>query len=391
MLTHRPTFAEIDLDAIEYNYRQLRKKVAKTVKVLAVVKADGYGHGATFVSKELWSLGVDLLGVAICEEGIALRKAGIEAPIILLNGIFKGQIREVIEYDLTPVIFDLSIAERLSVQGKKENKKVKVHVKIDTGMGRVGISLDQVRPFFVKLAGMENLEVEGVLSHLSTADGDSRECRDFTSLQARRFKERIKELETLGLTPSLIHIANSAATITHLSSLCNLVRPGLMIYGAYPSSGFREKIHLKPAMSLKTQVMQVKRVPSGTNVSYGRTFITKRESVIATLPVGYADGYSRLLSNRGVALIHGGKVPVVGTVCMDMIMIDVTEVPDVRVGDEVVLMGRQGGTQGNNEISADDLAEKMGTIPYEVFCKVGKRVPRIYIKGGKIIGKKINV
>ena len=386
-MSHRPTVAEIDLDALKFNYEQLRKKVGKETKMLAVVKADGYGHGATFISKELQRLGVDLLGVAICEEGISLRKAGIKNPIIILNGVFKGQIKETIEYNLTPVIFDLNTAQRMSDEGKRVNKRVKVHVKIDTGMGRLGISHKDIVPFFSKLRDIANLEVEGVLSHLSTADGDSPEDRDFISLQLQRFEECIREIDMLGFSPPLRHIANSAATIDLPPSFCNVLRPGLMLYGAYPSSRFAEKIRLKPVMSLKTEIMQIKSVPAGYSISYKRTFVTQRNSVIATLPIGYADGYSRLLSNRGAALVGGEKTPVVGTVCMDMTMVDVSKVPNVHVGDEAVLIGRQ----GDKEISADEMADKIGTISYEVFCGVSKRVPRIYIKGGKIIGKKTYV
>ncbi|HCX89858.1 MAG: alanine racemase [Deltaproteobacteria bacterium CG12_big_fil_rev_8_21_14_0_65_43_10] len=384
MIPHRPTIAEIDLDAVRFNYEQLRKKVGKETKMLAVVKADGYGHGATFISKELQRLGVDLLGVAISEEGISLRKAGIRKPIIILNGVFKGQIKETIEYNLTPVIFDSNTAQRLSDEGKRVNKRVKIHVKIDTGMGRVGILPKDIMPFFSKLKDMSNLEVEGVLSHLSTASGDSSEDLDFTSLQLKRFEKCIREIDIMGFSPPLRHIANSAATIDLPPSFCNVLRPGLMLYGAYPSFRFAEKIHLKPVMSLKTEIMQIKSVPAGYSISYKRTFVTQRDSVIATLPIGYADGYNRLLSNRGAALIGGEKAPVVGTVCMDMTMVDVTKVPNVHVGDEAVLIGRQ----GDKEISADEIADKIGTISYEVFCGVSKRVPRIYIKNGKIIGKK---
>ncbi|MEW6615051.1 MAG: alanine racemase [Thermodesulfobacteriota bacterium] len=386
-MSHRPTIAEIDLDAIKFNYEQLRKKVGKETKMLAVVKADGYGHGATFISKELQMLGVDLLGVAICEEGISLRKAGIKKPIVILNGVFKGQVKETVKYNLTPVIFDSNTAQRLSDEGKRVNKRVKVHVKIDTGMGRVGILPKDITPFFTKLKDMPNLEVEGVLSHLSTADGDSPEDRDFISLQLQRFEECIREIDMLGFYPPLRHIANSAASVDLPPSFCNVLRPGLMLYGAHPSSRFAEKIQLKPVMSLKTEIMQIKNIPPGYSISYKRTFVTQRDSVIATLPVGYADGYSRLLSNRGTALIGGEKALVVGTVCMDITMVDVTNIQNVNVGDEAVLMGRQ----GNHEISADEIAEKMGTISYEVFCGVSKRVPRIYIKGRKIIGKKTYV
>ncbi len=387
LISHRPTTAEINLDALKFNYRELRNKVGNKAKIMAVVKANAYGHGAVAISRELQSLGADLFGVAICEEGVALRKAGIKIPIIVLSGIFGKQAEETVEYDLTPVIFDLYTAKKLSSEGKRVNKKTKVHVKVDTGMGRLGILCEEIRPFFTQLKEIENVEVEGVISHLSTANGDTEKDRDFISLQLRKFKESLKEIDLIGPSPILRHIANSAATIDLTPSPYNLVRPGLIMYGAYPCARFFEKITLKPVMTLKTEVIHIKTVPPGFDISYGRTFVTRRESTIATLPIGYADGYSRLLSNKGEALIRGKRVPVVGTVCMDMIMVDVTGVPDVHVGEEVVLLGRQ----GESEISADDIAERAQTISYEIFCGVSKRVPRIYIKEGKRITREFDV
>ena len=380
---NRPTVAEIDLDAFRFNYMQIRNTVDSNTRILAVVKADGYGHGALFLSKELEELGTDLLGVAICEEAIALRKAGIKIPIIILNGIFKGQIDETFEHKLTPVIYDLHTARCLSDRGKSLNRKIKVHVKIDTGMGRVGILPEGLRRFFASLKTLSNIEIEGVLSHLSTASGDIPEDRGFASLQIKRFEDSLKEIKKLGISPPLMHIANSSATADMLPSSCNTVRPGLMLYGAYPCPRFADMIELKPVMSLKTEIAHIKSVSSGSGISYGRTFITRTQSSIATLPIGYADGYNRLLSNCGSVLIRGKKAPVVGSVCMDMIMVDVTDVPNVKVGDEAILIGRQ----GDCEITADDIAEKIGTISYEVFCNVSRRVPRVYVKGGKEIGK----
>ncbi|MDY6856566.1 MAG: alanine racemase [Thermodesulfobacteriota bacterium] len=380
---NRPTVAEIDLDAFRFNYIQIRNRVDINTRILAVVKADGYGHGALFLSKELEELGVDLLGVAICEEAIALRKAGIKIPIIILNGIFKGQVEETFEYKLTPVIYDLHTARSLSDRGKSLNRKIKVHVKIDTGMGRVGILPEGLRRFFTSLKTLSNIEIEGVLSHLSTASGDSPEDKCFASLQIKRFEDSLKEIKKLGISPPLMHIANSSATTDMLPSSCNTVRPGLMLYGAYPCPRFADMIELKPVMRLKTEIAHIKRVSSGYGISYGRTFRTRTQSSIGTLPIGYADGYNRLLSNCGSVLIRGKKSPVVGSVCMDMIMVDVTDVPNVKEGDEVVLIGRQ----GDCEIAADDIAKKIGTISYEVFCNLSRRVPRVYIKDGKEIGK----
>lgn len=370
-LSGRPTMAEIDLVAIGYNYSKIKEK-AGDKNILAVVKANAYGHGAVEVSRELEKLGADMLGVAILQEGFELRKAGIKRPILLLSGIFPGEAESVLRHDLTPVVYSIDAVLELSSEAAKVGKTVPVHVKIDTGMRRLGILPAEVGLFFEKLRGLRNIRVEGILSHFSTADSKD---RGFMDEQIRIFSEAVNKIRSLGFSPDYIHIANSAAVIRDdLPDYLNMVRPGITLYGSYPSIWFRDKIELKPVMTLKSGIIQIKRISKGESVSYARKFIAERESVIAVVPIGYADGYPRHLSNVGEVLVRGRTAKVAGLVCMDLIMIDITDIPEAVVGDEVVLWGRQ----GDIEISADDLARKAGTISYELFCRVSGRVPRVY-------------
>lgn len=371
----RPTRAEIDLDAIGYNYRNIKKKAGNR-KILAVVKANAYGHGAVNVSMELEKLGTDMLGVAILQEGIELRDAGIKKPILLLNGIFSGEAESILRYDLTPVVYSMDTVLELSNEAAKAGKTAPVHVKIDTGMRRLGVLPGDVKEFFGKLKGLKNLRVEGVLSHFSTADSKE---RGFMDEQVRIFSDAVNKIRSLGFSPDYIHIANSAAIIRDdLPDYLNMVRPGITMYGSYPSLWFRDKIDLEPVMTLKSAIIQIKRVAKGESVSYARKFIAERDSVIGVLPIGYADGYPRHLSNIGEVIVRGKTAKVAGLVCMDLIMIDITDIPDACVGDEVVLWGRQ----GDMDISADELARRAGTISYELFCRVSGRVPRNYVRRG---------
>jgi alanine racemase len=380
-LIRRPTIAEINLDALKSNFHQIHKRIDKKAKILAVVKANAYGHGSVRISSELETLGVDFLGVATCEEGIELRKAQITTPIIVLGGFFKRQYSYAKEYDLIPVIYNLESAQELSQCARENNSKIPIHVKIDTGMGRLGILPSETKVFFQNLKKLNNLEIEGVLSHLADNNQDNQSGLEFTQRQAMLFKQQIEQLHQMGIHPHYEHLVNSAAIIDKNPDCFNLVRPGIMLYGAYPAKRFKQLIDLKPVMNLKTKIISLKKVSKGTSISYGRTFKCKRESLIATLPIGYADGYSRFLSNKGEVLIRGTKVPIVGVVCMDMVMVDVTEIQGVTLGDDVVLMG----SQGNEHITAEETAEKIGTISYEVFCGISTRVPRIYKKVGKIL------
>lgn len=369
-LSGRPTVAEIDLNALTFNYREIRRRIPRGVKILAVVKADAYGHGALPVSLKLEKLGVEYLGVATSEEGIELREGGIKIPILVLGGIYQRDVGEILKYHLTPVVFEKESLRVISREAERYKRKVKVHLKVDTGMGRLGVLLDQWPLFLKYLRRFENIEIEGIMSHFSMSEGEE----EFTIDQWERFKEVIGVAKDMGIQAQYLHMASSTTIIKFPSFIGNLIRPGIMLYGYYPSSGFQNFKRLKPVMTLKTRIHFLKRVPLGTRISYGGTFTTKRESLIATLPIGYADGYSRLLSNRGEVLVRGRRAPVVGNVCMDFVMVDVTDIPDVSKGDEVVLIGEQ----GKDGISAEEIANKINSIPYEVLCLIGKRVPRKY-------------
>ncbi len=366
----RPTVAEIDLEALAFNYRQIRRRVPRGTKILAVVKADAYGHGALPVSLKLERLGVHCLGVAILEEGIALRKGGVKAPILILGGIFKEGAEEAIRYGLTPVAFEIDPLIELSKAARKKGRNAKVHLKVDTGLGRLGVPFDRFPAFLREVKRIQNLEVEGLLSHFSMTEGEE----EYSTAQWKRFQQALEVCRKEGFRCRYVHMANSANLILFPEFSGNMVRPGLMLYGAYPSPRCQERIDLKPVLTLKTVIHFLKSVPPGSRISYGGTFVTQRESLIATLPIGYADGYSTLLSNRGEVLIRGKRAPVVGRVCMDLITVDVTDIPGVEKGDEVVLIGNQ----GKERITAEEIAGIIGSIPYEVFCLIGKRVPRVY-------------
>jgi alanine racemase len=367
----RPTIAKVDLGALEHNLREV-KQCARGGKILAVVKAQAYGHGSVAVSRCLLAQGAHMLGVALVEEGTELRTAGIDAPILLMGALFPEQADAIAALQLTPTVFSLSFAQALSRAAQRMKTRMPVHVKIDTGMGRMGIAPEDALEFISSLLTLPNLDVQGLMTHF--ADADLRD-KAFASRQLERFGTVIRTLEERGITIAQRHAANSAAVMDFEQALFTMVRPGLMLYGYNPLEQGSQNIRLKQVLSLVTRIAFVKKVPSGVPVSYGRTFVTRRESLLATLPVGYADGFSRALSNKGEALVRGKRVPVVGRVCMDMCMIDVTDVPGVAEGDETVLIGNQ----GNERITAEDIAAKIGTISYEVLCGISSRVPRIYL------------
>jgi alanine racemase len=339
--------------------------------ILAVVKAQAYGHGAVPVSRHLLRLGADMLGVALVEEGKELRTAGIDAPILLMGSLFPEQAETVVALRLTPVVYTIPVARVLSEAAQKLKKAVSVHVKIDTGMGRIGIAPADAPAFITELRRLAGIDVQGLMTHF--ADADLRE-KQFAAKQMELFELLVRDLDAARMDIPLRHAANSAAVLDFHRALFTMVRPGLMLYGYNPLERGPDNGGLEPVLSLVTRIAYVKKVAAGVPISYGRTFVTKRESLIATLPIGYADGYSRGLSNRGEVLVRGKRVPVVGRVCMDMTMIDVTDVAGVCEGDDVVLIGRQ----GSERITASDIAVKTGTIPYEVLCGISSRVPRIY-------------
>ena len=361
----RPTWVEIDLNAVKTNLETVKRIVGQDVSILAIVKADAYGHGAVTVSKTLLENGVDILGVATLEEALELRESGINDQIIILGGIQTNEIDDVIKYGIIPTIYDLDILRDLSNAAKKINKNYHYHLKIDTGMSRLGIKYEDVEQFFEMHEKYKNLRLEGLFTHLANAD-DIKD--DYTNKQIELFNESLNKFLKLNIKPRYYHMANSAAIQNFPHSHGNLVRPGIMIYGSGGSNGF----NLSPVMKLKSKIIQLKSHEKGTPISYGGTYITERDSLIAVVPIGYADGYLRILSNKSFVSIDGKRAPVVGRVCMDFIMIDVTEIKDVKVGDVVTLFG-------DSTVSLEDVAGWAETIPYEIMTLVGKRVHRIFI------------
>lgn len=384
---NRGAIAEINLPAIAHNLKTVSKAVKKR-PVIAVVKADAYGHGCIEISKRLIQEGASSLAVAYISEGILLRGAGIGAPIIVLFDC--EDIDNFFDFDLLPVLHDTTTASALSRVAKKRRYTIKVHVKIDTGMGRLGLNGKHIIEDIVRIANMEGIELAGLMSHFSDADLSD---RSYAAVQLKQFN-MIREALCKKLKKRIIsHIANSAAVLNFEDAHLDAVRPGLMLYGYSPlsqniykhpartSEPIRlrrknlEPIILIPAMKVKTKILCIRNFPPYSPISYGRTFITKRQSKIGVLPLGYADGYNRLFSNNAEVLVRGKRVPVVGRICMDLTMVDLTEIGDVREGDEVVILGQQ----GNESITAHELAWKTQTIPYEILTSIGSHSKKEYI------------
>jgi len=365
----RPTWVEVDLEAIAHNVQRIVETVGPKVIVLAVLKADGYGHGAIRVARTALNNGARYLGVASINEGAALRRAGITAPILVLGYTPAWQARELVLNSLSATVFNLDVARALSRAAADLNGQVPTHVKVDTGMGRLGLLPDEVLPFVLELQRLPNLVLEGVFTHFSVADSDP----DYTRWQLDRFRQVLGMLAGAGIHPPLAHAANSAAVLTLPESHLDMVRPGIALYGLHPSPQVRCPPDFRPALRFKTQVAQVKTLPPGSYVSYGNTYQTSGEQRIAVIPVGYADGFRRAPRHWGEVLVRGRRVPIVGRVSMDQTMIDVTAIPGVRQGDEVVLIGEQ----GDEQITAEQVAERLGTISYEVVSEILARVPRV--------------
>jgi alanine racemase len=369
----RPTWAEINLDNLAFNLHSIREFMGERTKIMAVVKANAYGHGSVECAKRLAAEGSDWFGVATLEEAIELRDAEIQTPILCFGGSFPGQERVFIAHDITPVIFDLDRAAMFEKAAAELGRNLDVHVKIDTGMGRVGVPFRDVASWADKLRQFENLHVEGVMTHFAAADDLEDE---FTNLQMRRFADAVSAFQEKGFRPTVLDMANSPAAVAHSDSRATMVRVGGILYGlsddVLPKKA--ERPELQPVMSLKSGIAFLKKVPAGESIGYGRTFTTERESLIATLPIGYHDGLSRSLSNVGRVIISGKYAPIVGRISMDWTTIDVTAVPEVAVGDTVTLMG----AQGDGEIKAEEIAFLTGTISYEVTCGISERVRRFY-------------
>lgn len=366
----RPTRAEIDLSAIAYNLRGVRKRVGSETKIMAVVKANAYGHGIELVAPFVESAGlVDYFGVAFAEEGVTLRKAGLRIPIHVFTPPFESQVSLFTEFGLEPTVSSIREIAFLDRSATKAKKSISLHLKIDTGMNRIGVKPADLEPLVHALSKSKRLAVQGVFTHFATADEANKQ---FLMHQIDEFQRQVERLKQLGVEPGLVHCANSASILDVPESLFSMVRPGVMMYGYYPSRTTSESIPLKVAMTLKSRVSLVKWIGPGESVSYGRRFVATKRTQIATIPIGYADGYTRLLSGKAGVLIRGKKYPIAGTICMDQLMADVGA-DEVVPGDEVVLIGSQGAGQ----ISAWDLASSLGTIPYEICCAISSRVPRV--------------
>jgi len=371
------TWIEIDLDAIAQNVRNIKKLIGEKKELMAVVKGNAYGHDVLETSLVFLKNGVSRLAVARLEEGIFLRKAGIAVPILVLGLTLEQQVELLVSYNITPTVCKYETMEKLSKFAVKEDKTVKVHIKVDTGMGRIGIFPNHVLNFIKKVKVLKNIEIEGIFTHFSVADEKD---KAYTEAQFKKFMEVLNILEKEGIKIPVKHVGNSATLLDLPHMWLDLLRPGISVYGLYPSTGVQKTVKLIPAHSFKTRIIFLKELPAGECISYGRTYTTKRRTKVASLPVGYADGYNRLLSNQGEVLVRGRRFLIIGRICMDQTMIDVTNLPQVKIGDEVVLWGRQ----GQEEITVEEIADKIKTINYEVVHMPDKkRVPKLFIKDGR--------
>lgn len=375
----RPVWAEVDLGCIEHNVKQI-KSLCENKKIYGVVKADAYGHGALDIVQVLLKSGVTDLAVALITEALEIIKSGINVPILILGFTPLTFAEDILNNNIEQTVYDLEYAKKLSEIAQEKNKTAKIHIAVDTGMGRIGFlpnekGMEAVR----QISKLPNINIEGIFTHFSTADEAD---KTYSMEQLYKFNKFVDDLEREGIKFNIKHASNSAGIMDLPETHFNAVRPGIIMYGYYPSNEvIKERLDLKPALTLKTSVVHVKTLPKDMYISYGRKYKTDKERVIATLPIGYADGYTRALSNKGKVIVNGKLASIVGAVCMDQCMIDVTDVGTVKVGDEVILLGEHGNTRFN----ADDLAELLDTINYEIICMIGRRVPRVYINNEKIV------
>ena len=378
-------WAEIDLDSIAQNVKQIKNILNPGVKLMGVVKANAYGHGVFETAKTILKNGADALAVAFIDEAVELRKYGIDVPILILGNSAEESVEDLLLYNITPTVFTEEFAKCLSKKASQMGKTVKIHIKVDTGMCRIGFmygneeeqqkTIDSIE----KIAKLPGIEIEGIFSHFATSD---EEDTSYTYAQFENFKKLTEKLFDMGIKIPVRHIANSAALVRFPEMQLDMVRAGVIMYGMYPSECVTDgKLLLRPAMKFKARVINIKDVEEGLSVSYGKSYVTDAPSKIATIAVGYADGYSRTLSNRVEVLAKGKRVKQLGRICMDQCMIDVTTVNNINIGDEVTLFG----SDGEQNIPIEYIADKMGTINYEIACIVGRRIPRVYIEGGKPI------
>jgi len=364
------SWAEIELNAILSNINAIRQKIGNR-KIFAVVKANAYGHGAVSVANSIEKF-VDMFAVATLDEAIELRQSGIKVPILNLFCIFPNQAEAVLKYNITQMVCQIDVAKTLSNESTKMDKIANVHVKVDTGMTRLGVHFSEATEFVKKISELPNIQIDGIYTHFANADGED---KSYTQLQLSRFQNVLDNLIQLDINIPTKHASNSAAILDFPSAYFDAVRPGIILYGIYPSLYVSHDVALKPALTLKSRITFLKTVSPGTPIGYGLTYSIPNETIIATIPIGYADGFRRELSNSGEVLVHGKRVPVIGRVCMDGIMCDVGDIPELKVGDEVVLIGKQ----GEQSITVDEVAEKCGTISYEILCGIGNRIKRVYV------------
>lgn len=381
------TWAEIDLDALAYNMKSIKGKMAPKHKVMGIVKADAYGHGDGFIARKLQAGGFDWFGVSNIEEGMSLRREGITKPILVLGYTPADCVELLSSMSITNAIVGMEHARALQAAAEAAGVVVEGHIKLDTGMTRVGFQtddadFDQSLQDIIEVSKMPNVKITGIFTHHAVADSYTGDHPDYTKMQFDRFDKMVKALQDAGVDVGIRHCANSATTIAYPERHLDLCRSGVITYGMLPSSECKGMIDLKPVMTVKSTIGLVKKVPAGSQLSYGRTYTAETEQIIATVPIGYADGYNRALSNKACMIVKGQYAPVVGRVCMDQLMIDVTDIPDVKMGDEVIVVG----TDGDKHVTFDDLADILGTISYELSCAISKRVPRVYKEKGEIVG-----
>lgn len=372
--------ADVNLDAIYRNIQETRKRIKPDTKLMVIIKADGYGHGAVPVAKVLDQI-VDAFGIAIIEEGIELRDCGITKPLLILGVTPVPLYSKLVEYDIMPAVFSYESALALSEEAKKQNKTAKIHIALDTGMSRIGFPANEESIQTIqKINQLDGVEIDGCFSHFATADEAD---KTFTLQQINRFQAFVEKLEERGVHIPIKHLCNSAGIMEVPSAHFDMVRSGISTYGLYPSEDVdKKRLPLCPAMEIKSYVTYVKTLEAGTGISYGQTYVTEKTTRVATIPVGYADGYPRALSNQGYVLIRGKKAPILGRICMDQFMVDVTEIPGVIEGDIVTIVGRD----EEESISVEELAFMSQSFNYEFVCDIGKRVPRVYYYRGEKIG-----
>lgn len=380
------TWAEINLDAFAYNYQQIRKAIAPSAKLCAVIKADAYGHGAVRVAEELQALGTDFFAVSNLEEALQLRLSGISIPILVLGYTPTSHVKTLSEQNISQCVYAWDYAQKLSAEAVKQQVEIKAHLKIDTGMNRIGFHLsespteEEIQPL-LSVCRLPHLDWQGIFTHFAVAD-EAQDGKDFTKHQMHCFTRACQILQQHGFTFPLRHVSNSAAILDYPQTHMDMVRAGIILYGLYPSAKVQHNQKLHPTLALKSVVSHVKVIQKGDTVSYGRIFTAEHAMKIITVPIGYADGYPRILSLNGADVLVGGKrCKIVGRICMDQLMADASKLDSVQIGDEVTLIGRD----GEEEITADELAGYQESINYEVICDIGKRVPRVYYKKGKIV------